>query len=133
MMENYHSEFINTLLKQAVNTKGRYSSVHHKLLKRGDLVLLVEKMSKRNNYPMGRILAVEENSIGEVTAAHILRGDTGEKVYRHSTSLIHLLSVDNEPSDEEISTTDKPVPAPKRQRRKAAKKCLQRLKTSLNS
>jgi len=92
LLEIYHGEFIGTLIAQAIDKPDRYRSVPHKSLSVGDLVLLIEKNSKRYLYPMGRVLDVEINDLGEVTAAHVMKGATREKVYRHATSLIPLLS-----------------------------------------
>ena len=66
--------------------------VKHDKMKIGDLVLLVEKNTKRYMYPMGRVLQVDYNDLGESTAATTLKGDTGETVYRHASSLILLIS-----------------------------------------
>ena len=41
---------------------------------------------------MGRVISVEHNDLGEVTAARVKKGLTGEIVYRHSSSLIYLLT-----------------------------------------
>ena len=35
---------------------------------------------------------MEKNEIGETTAARVRKGNTGEIVYRHTSSLIYLLS-----------------------------------------
>lgn len=56
----------------------------------GDIVLLVDKFTKAINYPMGIVTQVELNSLKEVTAAMVKKGN-GEVVYRHVTSLILLL------------------------------------------
>ena len=45
---------------------------------------------------MGRVTSIEENSLGEVTAARVKKGDTGENVYRHITTIIPLLSAQEE-------------------------------------
>ena len=90
----YHGEFLTTLIHQAVDKPGRYKPKKHQELHPGDVVLLVDKFQKQYNYPMGRILSVEKNSLGEVTAANVLKGDTRERVYRHSSSLIFLFSTD---------------------------------------
>ena len=91
LVEVYHSEFLTNLIYQAIDKKDRYKPVLHKAIKPGDIVLLVDKFLKRYYYPMGKVIDVDENSLGEVTAAHVLKGDTREKVYRHVTSLILLL------------------------------------------
>ena len=91
LIDIYHSEFIGTLIDQATNRKELYKPVSHKNLSVGDVVLLVEKFTKRSSYPLGRVLRVETNSLGETTSAFVKKGATGEKVYRHASSLIILI------------------------------------------
>ena len=91
LLETYRNEFIGTLLDQAVDKNSRYKTVKHDALQVGDIVMLVDPLAKQYNYNIGRVLNVESNSLGEVTAAHILKGKSREKVYRHVTSLILLL------------------------------------------
>ena len=92
LLEVYHSEFLSTLIEQAIDKGDRYKPVNHKIIRPGDIVLLVEKHLKRYHYPMARVQRVETNSLGEVTAAYIYKGSTREIVYRHVTSLILLIS-----------------------------------------
>ena len=91
MNELYHSEFLRTLIKQAVDKPDRYKKVAHFPIKKGDIVLLCEKLSKRSVYPLGRVISTEINDLGEVTSAKVFKGDRREVVYRHSSSLIPLL------------------------------------------
>ena len=79
---------------------------------------------------MGRVLDVETNSIGEVTAAHVMKGNTRERVYRHATSLIFLL-----PSEclwQEVSANEESADSPpvsrKRSSRLAAQACNKKLR-----
>ena len=67
----------------------------HKKISAGDVVLLVDKYLKQYQYPTGRVLSVEYNSLGESTSAKILKADTREIVYRHVTSLILYIPGDN--------------------------------------
>ena len=94
LIDLYHSEFLGTLINQAIDKRDRYKPVQHKVLKPGDIVLLVDKLRKRYHFPMGRVKEVEYNSLGESTAAYVFKGSTKELVYRHATSLILLISVD---------------------------------------
>ena len=98
MMDIYSQEFLTKLAYQAVNKRDRYKPLIHNTLSPGDVVLLVENNTKRSNYPMGVIKSVTINSLGEVTSARVMKGKTREVVFRHSTSLIPLLST--------ISTTE---------------------------
>ena len=94
LIDVYHSEFLTTLISKAIDQKDRYRPDPHRPLQKGDIVQLVDKHLKRYYYPMGRVLDIETNSLGEVTSAHILKGSTREKVYRHDTSLILLIPND---------------------------------------
>ena len=91
LMDEYRSEFLSTMLKQATDKKGRYNPKHHQALKAGDVVMLVEKHYMQYCYDLGREKSVEINSLGEVTAAYVFTGKTRETVYRNATSLIMLL------------------------------------------
>ena len=132
LVDLYHTEFLSTLMVQAVDKKDRYKPVKHDVLRPGDIVLLVEKNTKQYHYPMGRVESVEKNSLGEVTAAKIIKGGTREKVYRHVSSLILLLSY--EPNDDSVSNDERDLSTvvkdnnPKsRPKRKAAGRCLDHL------
>ena len=124
MVDIYHSEFLTNLIHQATDRKNRYKPVKHVKLGVGDIVLLEEKFTKRYHYPLGRVLKVDTNSLGEVTAAKIRKGTTREIVYRHSTSLILLIS--NENTSEESKNTkiseniDKTLNSRKSKRKAAA-------------
>ena len=96
LISEYHREFMGNLLSQAIDKKDRYKRVKHDQIKEGDIVLLVEPNTKRYNYPMGRIVGVEENNLGEVTSARVIKGGTREVVYRHATSIIPLMSLEDE-------------------------------------
>lgn len=91
LRDSYHYEFLTTLVRQSVDRKDRYAPVLHKPLAQGDIVLLVEPNLKQQDYPMGIIKEIENNSLGEVTAARVFKGKTRELVYRHASSLILLL------------------------------------------
>lgn len=92
LSELYHSEFLSTLVEQSTNVKERYKPVEHTKLKPGDLVILVEPFTKRSNYPMGLVTDVISNDLGEVTDVTLVKSDSGEKVRRHVTSLIPILT-----------------------------------------
>ena len=130
LIDVYHAEFLTTLVIQAVDKSGRYKPVKHETISPGDVVLLSDKYLKRYMYPMGRVVSVEVNSIGEVTAAKIFKGDTKETVYRHVTSLILLIPnewCNFEPDKSETFKTnslgDKRPPS----KRVAALKCREKL------
>ena len=99
LIDVYHSEFVTTLINQAIDKKDRYAPVNHKILKPGDIVLLIDKHLKRYRYPMARVQRVEGNALGEVTAAYVYKGSTRELVYRHATSMILLISADGFPKE----------------------------------
>jgi len=97
LIETYHREFLVALMHQAISERDRYKPVLHKKLGVGDIVLLIEPHLKQYNYPLGIVKSINTNSLGETTSAIVLKGNTCEQVYRHSTSLIQLLSPDDEP------------------------------------
>ena len=82
---------------------------------------------------MGVVISTEKNNLGEVTAARVKKGLTGEIVYRHSSSLIYIMSTD--PAIESKSTcedrqensnnsdSENVLPIPTRKRRKTALIC----------
>ena len=137
LIEEYHKDFLTNLIGQAVDKPERYKPVLHHKIKPGDIVLLVETFTKRYLYPMGRVLSTEVNELGEVTAARILKGGTREVVYRHSTSLILLLSCGSENSDEEPKNDDRELtnepPVLVRPKRAAAVKAVSKIRTILRS
>ena len=92
LVESYHNVFIQNLIQQATNLTKRYwPSKHHKL-QIGDIVLIKDPMIKPQKYPLGKILQTFENELNEVTQAIVLKGDTGEKLKRHVSSLIPILT-----------------------------------------
>ena len=133
--ENYHGEFLQNLIDQAVDKPGRYKHNHHARLKPNDIVLLIEPFGKPCTYPLGIVKTVEVNSIGEVTAAKVLKGKTKEVVYRHSTSLKLLI-----PAEEDAVFESKPINDEKevsinsaRPPRNAAKKAKARISNLLDA
>ena len=123
LREKYHSEFLGTLISQAVDKKDRYRPVTQQRIKVGDLVLLKDVHTKPNNYPMGLVKEIEFNSNNEATGAVILKGKTKELVKRHITTLIPLLECDSildNPLDSDIHTPDQGKVFSPRVRRKAA-------------
>ena len=53
LIKLYNAEFLNTLIKQALNEKSRYKPTYHDKISLGDVVLLKEDYHKPVNYPMG--------------------------------------------------------------------------------
>ena len=99
-------------------------------------MLLVDKFAKRYHYPMGKVQRVEQNSLGEVTAVYVLKGTSGETVYRHVTSLILLLPSEGDYStnsdvDECSNTSDHSKM--QRPRRKAAESCKEKIRNIYSS
>ena len=69
---------------------------------------------------MAVVKSVDTNSLGEVTSAVVMKGKNREEVFRHSTTLIPLLSRDI--SDIEVPTVVPPEIHNRRtSRRKAAR------------
>jgi hypothetical protein len=101
LIDNYNSEFLTQLIHQATDKKERYKPVSHRPLKKGDIVLIIEKYLKPSSYPLGIVIDVDLNSLGESTAARVFKGTTRETIYRHATSLILLIPKDEyeQPAD----------------------------------
>ncbi|XP_047738103.1 uncharacterized protein LOC125178431 [Hyalella azteca] len=114
LIEIYQSEFLANLAIQATDKSDRYKPVNHHTLKPGDVVLLKEPYTKAMHFPMGIVEEVTVNSCGEITGAKIRKGSNREIVKRHVTTIIPLLSLDQEESSDvkdaqpaEISSTIK--------------------------
>ena len=105
-------------MEQAIDRDKRYVPVQHKHLKVGDIVLCKEENSKRSNYPLGIIVKIFENSLGEITQAMVKKGRTGQINKLHVSQLIHLL--ENNLNSPDISPKNN-VPIITRPKRKAAK------------
>ena len=121
LMEIYHNEFLGNLIYQAVDRKGRYQHVRHNHLKVGDVVLIKEEHTKRSNYPMGKVLQVITNDLGEVTQAVIKKGKTGQVNKIHVTQLIPFLETNENKNTIDLNVTDDDISeASSRPRRRAA-------------
>jgi len=132
LLELYHSEYLSTLLRQATNVPGRYLPVKHDLIKKGDIVLIKDPLLKPSGYPMAVVVDTTVNSLGEVTAAQLKKGDTGETVKRHSSCIVPLLSVDEEYDVHDAVVPEVTAIARSRVKRKAAEKCEARNKLLLS-
>jgi len=135
LVETYHQEFLFELMTQAVSEKDRYKPVRHKCLSPGDIVLLCEPHTKQYNYPMGIVKEVNVNSLGEVTSARVLKGNTREIVFRQVTSLILLLARDqsnpnNSETEPDRSTTEE-IQRPIKIKRLAAKEAEHKIRKCL--
>ena len=135
LIEKYHSEFLGTLISQAVDKTDRYRPATQQPIKVGDLILLKDANTKPNNYPMGLVKEVEINSNNEVTGAVILKGKTRELVKRHISTLIPLLECDPKSDNfdtSEVQTLDDDKTFSPRVRRKAAVNSEQRTRLIFN-
>ena len=104
LIEIYNEEFLGNLIYQSVNVKDRYKPVSHKEMKIGDVVLIKEPFAKPRNYPMGIIKMVIYNDIKEITGAIIMKGKTREILKRHISTVIPILTLNEEP--EILGTND---------------------------
>ena len=122
LMDIYHNEFLQTLLTQAVDKKGRYSPVDHVPLAVGDIVLIKEENTKITNYPLGVVKEVFFNDIGETTHAVVMKGRTRQLSRLHSTNLIPYLKINPSVSEDGVNamSNDDLVPPSTRPKRKAA-------------
>ena len=117
LINNYQNEFLGTLMSQAVDRKDRYQPVHHKGLKKDDVVLLKEINTKPNHYPLAIVKEIIVNDLNEVTGAIVFKGKTRELVKRHASTLIPLLRIgenDHVESDQlevnDLEISDSPPP-----------------------
>ena len=133
LIDIYHTEFLATLIKQAVDKKGRYNPCTHKSVNVGDIILMKEPHTKPLNYPMGRVKEIIRNVNGEVTNALILKGKSGEIVKRHVTSLIPLLSLSEAEENPPPITNNKEYidKGTERPKRKAALESEEKTRTML--
>lgn len=132
LSEKYNNEFLLQLVTQATDSKGRYKPVAHKKLSCGDVVLLKEKHQKAQNYPMGIVVEVFSNNLGEVTGVKVRKGSNREIVKRHVTSVIPLLSSENHCNDLQAKPEAEDDPGPERSKRKAAARGAERTRVMLN-
>lgn len=106
LIELYNCEFITNLISQATNKDGRYKPVVPNCLKKGDIVLIKEDLTKRSDYPMARISEVKLNYLGEINELVLFKGKTRELVRRHPSVVIPLLSVEDSPCDNNPMVSD---------------------------
>ena len=132
LKEQYHSEFVKNLIEQSVDKRDRYKPPMRRDLKVGDIVLLVEPLTKQNNYPMGIVRSVEINNLGETTSAVVFKGSTREKVYRHASSLILLLKGEDT-TEEDSHSIDLDDPLKERSPKRLAAMRSEKLTTDLIS
>ena len=121
LKEIYNEEFLQNLIAQATDKKGRYQLRLHKMVKPGDIVLVKEPFHKATDYPLARVQEVIKNAFDEVTSVKVVKGNK-ETLKRHVTTIIPLLSVD---SNYEVLKKDITVNPDKleRPKRAAAIKC----------
>ena len=88
----YDEEYFSKLAYQATNCPDRYKPQNHHLLRVNDVVILKEQHHKPNQYPLARVVEVVKNVNSEVTEVIVLKGSTGEKLRRHVSVVIPLLT-----------------------------------------
>jgi hypothetical protein len=97
--ENYYSEFLYSLLDQATKYKNKYTPVHHVIINVGDVVIIKEPNMKSIHYPIGVVLEIVKNSLGEVTQAKIFKSNRNV-IYRDISTLILLVKNNTEKEDD---------------------------------
>ncbi len=105
----YAPEFLSNLKHQATNETRRYIKKTHKLLRKGDLVCIKQKLCKPYNYPLGIVINLEYNSLGEVNIV-TLRKANKEIIRRHTNDLILIIRnelLENE--EDEILNNDSQI------------------------
>ena len=133
LLDIYHSEFLGTLIAQAVDKKDKYRPVVQHNLKVGDIVLLKEANTKPNNYPLAMVKNLEHNTNDEITGAIVFKGKTKELVKRHVTTMIPFLEINpdyRDPPDLTMKVDENLMTSP-RVRRKAAVASEQRTRQML--
>jgi hypothetical protein len=126
LRELYHTEFLNTLIGQAINVKDRYRPVKHNEVRVGDIVLLKDPLLKPNNYPMAVVKSIQKNVNNEVTGVIAFKGKTEETVKRHVSSVIPLLSLTDDLPNQILENEKQSLaecPNPSKPKRKAAIQC----------
>ena len=94
MFAIYQNEFLSNPLNQAIDVKDCYKPVNHNRINVGDIVLVKDDHVKPLNFPMGIVKQAVTNVNGETTGAVVLKGKTLELTKRHVSSLIPLLTCD---------------------------------------
>ena len=89
----YHREFLKNLMEQAVDDNSRYVPVKGAYVNVGDVVLIEEKFTKTQQYPLGVVVKRYLNVNNEVTNVEVRKGKTGKIIRRHITSLIPFLTL----------------------------------------
>ena len=123
LFDLYHGEYLANLSLHATNVPDRYLPTKHRLVKKGDIVLVKDRLLKPDGYPMCLVLECEVNNIGEVTGLILKKGASGEIIKRHSSCVIPLLSVVGENSNDDSSEV---IGRNNRPRRQAAEACVAR-------
>ena len=122
----YQGEFMQTLISQAVDKKGRYKKRSHKEIRKNDVIGIKSNNLKPINYPIARVMEVEKNSLDEVTAVRAKKGN-GEVVRRHISDVIPLLTTE-EPKRSNLpaqipTATSVETTGTRKSQRKAARDC----------
>ena len=65
--ERYNNEFLQTLIQQAKNMKGRFKPVPHKVVNVCDVVLIKEENCKSIEYPLAIVESITKNYLDEIT------------------------------------------------------------------
>ena len=125
VMSLYRDEFIAELIKQATNEKFRYKPVNHCEVRVGDLVLIKDPNVKPIDFPLGVVEKIVKNYLGEVTELVIYKGKTMERVRRHVSSVVLLLSPNHDYTNTDlpsaqVSDVSATTPVPSRRAAAAA-------------
>ena len=93
----------------------------------GDLVLIRQPLIKPYFHPLGIITETETNSLGEVVAAVVRKGNI-ESVRRHATDFILLEKCDREFQSQSINTNNEVDNTRDKSKRLAAKDCSEKIR-----
>ena len=92
MRDIYKSEFNLDLMQQSTSRTDKFKNCSHKGISIGDLVIVKEDNTKRNHFPLCKVVKIEQNSLGEVVACKLLKGASREIISRHSSRIIPILN-----------------------------------------
>ena len=78
LIKMYNQDFMKTLMEQPTDAKDRYKPIKHNGLQVGDIVLLLEPLTKPVNHPIGIVESITINELGEVTRGKVRKGSNRE-------------------------------------------------------
>ena len=78
-------------MQQSTSRTDKLKNCSHKGISIGDLVIK-EDNTKRNHFPLCKVVEIEQNSLSEVVACKLLKGASREIISRHSSRIKLILN-----------------------------------------